>query len=96
MSLKLETKQDSSNSSILIWLFSVSAVQQSGDIISDIIANPVNIVKPTVNVPTVVSVPTSSWTPSQWATWPFITITGVSGMTILYHLKLKYFNHSYF
>ena len=83
MSLKLETKQDSSNSSILIWLFSVSAVQQSGDIISDIIANPVNIVKPTVNVPTVVSVPTSSWTPSQWATWPFITITGVSGMNVL-------------
>ena len=38
---------------------------------------PVNIVKP-VNIPTV-SVPTSSWKPDNFATWPFITITGVSG-----------------
>ena len=81
VSLKLETKQDYSNSYELFF-FSVSAIAQSGDIISDIIVNPVNIVKPTVNVPTVVSVPTSSWTPSQWATWPFITITGVSGKNI--------------
>ena len=56
-------------------LFSV-ALNPALDI-QDIIP-PVNIVKPTVNVPTV-SVPTSSWKPDQWATWPFITITGVSG-----------------
>ena len=45
--------------------------------IADIIP-PVNIVKPTINVPTI-SVPTSSWKPDNFATWPFITISGVSG-----------------
>ena len=45
--------------------------------IADIIP-PVNIVKPTINIPTI-SVPTSSWKPDNFATWPFITITGVSG-----------------
>ena len=48
--------------------------------IADIIP-PVNIVKPTINVPTI-SVPTSSWKPDNFATWPFITISGVSGKII--------------
>ena len=60
----------------LMFHISVAAITQS-DINIVIPPVPVNIVKPTVNVP--VSVPTSSWKPDQWATWPFITITGVSG-----------------
>ena len=62
----------------LISIFSpllVSALSQLD--VADIIP-PVNIVKPTINIPTI-SVPTSSWKPDNFATWPFITITGVSG-----------------
>ena len=65
------------NMIIFLWHFLFSVALNPALDIQDIIP-PVNIVKPTVNVPTV-SVPTSSWKPDQWATWPFITITGVSG-----------------
>ena len=65
------------NMIIFLWHYLFSVALNPALDIQDIIP-PVNIVKPTVNVPTV-SVPTSSWKPDQWATWPFITITGVSG-----------------
>ena len=55
---------------------SVSALTQSQDI--NVVIPPITISKPPASSVSV-SVPTSSWKPSQWATWPFITITGVSG-----------------
>lgn len=52
---------------------------------ANVIIAPVNIVKPIINIPTI-SAPTSSWKPDSFATWPFITITGVSASNITYLL----------
>ena len=60
---------------------SVSALSGGGDISLPVPVLPVSIVKPAVSVP-VITLPTSSWKPDQWATWPFITITGVSGKAV--------------
>ena len=43
------------------------------------IPNVINIVKPSVVIPSVSVPSTSSWNPSAWGTWPFITISGISG-----------------
>ena len=43
------------------------------------IPNVINVVKPSVVIPSVSVPSTSSWNPSAWGTWPFITISGISG-----------------
>ena len=68
-------------------LFSVSPAVIAGDISVVLPVVPVTIVKPVVSLP--VSVPSSSWQPDQWATWPFITINGVSGDKTSPWLKLS-------
>ena len=59
------------------FLFSPAALISVSEDIS--IPSVINVVKPSVVIPSVSVPSTSVWNPSSWGTWPFITISGISG-----------------
>ena len=71
----LRGREKTCDRSIYNFLSPAALISTSEDIS---IPSIVNIVPPSVVIPAV-SVPTSSWTPDTWGTWPFVTISGVGG-----------------
>jgi len=58
---------------------SVVSIGDISNVIANVVVKPISVIPP-------ITVPTSSWTPDKWGTWPFITIAGVSASNITYLL----------